>query len=352
MFKSEDKSRSTFGLGGPSDSGVRTRAARSGPRSGAQISGNKVAGNAVTGNVGFVGLGRMGTAMAGNLAAAGRQVVAYVRRAERIGELAALGLRPTTEIADLFDCSIVISMLPDDRAVREIVFGREDFGVDGLAGGLMPGAIHLSMSTISTTTASELAGEHALCGQGYVAAPVFGNPDAAKTRQLFVIAAGATPDVERCRPIFDALGQQTFLVGTSPETANLVKLAGNVMVGATLQIMGEVLALARKRGLDPRQLLAILTASMFGSRVHKLYGDKIAEQHYASGGFIFPLALKDVRLALAEAEAAEVPMPSVSVLRDRLIAGIARGYSELDWSALGLLAAEEAGLDRETAPPR
>jgi 3-hydroxyisobutyrate dehydrogenase-like beta-hydroxyacid dehydrogenase len=352
MLEDEDKSRSTFGLGGPPKSSLRHPTTRSGRSSGTQGAGAEVAGNAVTGDVGFVGLGRMGTEMAGNLAAAGRQVIAYVRRAERIGELAALGLRPTTEIADLFDCSIVISMLPDDGAVREIVFGREDFGVDGLAGGLAPGAIHLSMSTISTATASELASEHARCGQGYVAAPVFGNPDAAKARQLFVIAAGAAADVERCRPIFDALGQQTFLVGTAPETANLVKLAGNVMAGATLQIMGEVLALARKRGLDPRQLLAVLTGSMFGSRVHKLYGDKIAEQHYTSGGFIFPLALKDVRLALAEAEAADVPMPSVSVLRDRLIAGIARGYSELDWSALGLLAAEEAGLDRETTPHR
>jgi 3-hydroxyisobutyrate dehydrogenase-like beta-hydroxyacid dehydrogenase len=352
MLKNEDKSRSTFGLGGLSESGPRRRTTRSGRSSGTQGAGAEVAANAVTGDIGFVGLGRMGAEMAGNLAAAGRQVIAYVRRAERKSELVALGLRPTTEIADVFDCSIVISMLPDDRAVREIVFGREDFGVDGLAGGLAPGAIHLSMSTISTATASELAGEHARCGQGYVAAPVFGNPDAARTRQLFVIAAGAWADVERCGPIFDALGQETFLVGTSPEMANLVKLAGNVMAGATLQIMGEVLALARKCGLDPRQLLAVLTGSMFGSRVHKLYGDKIAEQHYASGGFIFPLALKDVRLALAEAEAAGVPMPSVSVLRDRLIAGIARGYSELDWSALGLLAAEEAGLDRETAPPR
>jgi 3-hydroxyisobutyrate dehydrogenase-like beta-hydroxyacid dehydrogenase len=303
----------------------------------------------VPGDVGFIGLGRMGTAMAANLAAAGRQVIAYVRRAERTGELAALGLKPTTEIADLFDCSIVVSMLPDDVAVHEIVFGREDFGVDGLAGGLMPGAIHLSMSTISTAAASEFASAHARSGQGYVAAPVFGNPDAAKARQLFVIAAGAVADVERCRPVFDALGQQTFVVGTSPETANLVKLAGNVMAGATLEILGEVLALARKRGLDPRQLLTVLTGSMFGSRVHKLYGDKIAGQHYASGGFVFPLALKDVRLALAEAEAADVPMPSVSVLRDRLISGIARGYGELDWSALGLLAAEEAGLDREIA---
>jgi 3-hydroxyisobutyrate dehydrogenase-like beta-hydroxyacid dehydrogenase len=331
MLKSEDK------------------ATKSGQSSGTQAAGTKAAGNPVTGNVGFVGLGRMGTAMAGNLAAAGRQVIAYIRRAERTGELVALGLRPTTEIADLFDCGIVISMLPDDRAVREIVFGREDFGVDGLAGGLMPGAIHLSMSTISTATASELAGAHALCGQGYIAAPVFGNPDAAKARQLFVVAAGAAPDLARCRPIFDALGQQTFLVGPSPETANLVKLAGNVMAGAALQIMGEVLALARKRG-DPRQLLAVLTGSMFGSRIHKLYGDKIAEQRYASDGFVFPLALKDVRLALAEAEAAHVPMPSVSVLRDRLIAGIARGYSELDWSALGFVAAEEAGLDHDCSP--
>jgi len=199
MVKTEDKSRSTFGLGDPSESSLRHRTARAGPSSGTQV-----AGNPVTGNVGFVGLGRMGTEMACNLAAAGRQIIAYVRRAERIGELAALGLRPTMEIADLFDCSIVISMLPDDRTVREIVFGREDFRVDGLAAGLAPGAIHLSMSTISTATASELAGKHARCGQGYVAAPVFGNPDAARTRQLFVIAAGATADVERCRPILDA----------------------------------------------------------------------------------------------------------------------------------------------------
>jgi hypothetical protein len=146
MFKSEDKSRSKFGLGDRSESGFHDRTTRSGPNSGTLGAGTKIAGNSVTGNVGFVGLGRMGTAMAGNLAAAGRQVIAYVRHAERIGELAALGLRPTTEIADLFDCSIVISMLPDDRAVREIVFGREDFGVDGLAGGLAPGAIHLLMS--------------------------------------------------------------------------------------------------------------------------------------------------------------------------------------------------------------
>ena len=112
-------------------------------------------------DIGFIGLGHMGTAMAANLAAAGRRVIAYVRRPDQMGKLVALGLNPTTDITSLFDCEIVISMLPDDDAVRDVVFGRADLGIDGLALGLTPGAIHLSMSTISTATASRLASEHA-----------------------------------------------------------------------------------------------------------------------------------------------------------------------------------------------
>src|SRR5580692_8978984 len=173
------------------------------------------------GEIGFVGLGQMGTAMAANLVSAGRRVIAYVRLPEQQGKLAALGLKPTTNIADLFGSAIVISMLPDDAAAREIVYGREAVKLDGLAQGLRPGAIHVSMSTISTAAASELASEHAMNGQGYVAAPVFGNPDAAKARQLYIVAAGAAADVERCRPLFDSLGQQTFVVGTDPVRANL-----------------------------------------------------------------------------------------------------------------------------------
>jgi 3-hydroxyisobutyrate dehydrogenase-like beta-hydroxyacid dehydrogenase len=297
----------------------------------------------VVGEIGFVGLGHMGTAMAANLAASGRRVIAYVRRSDQIGRLEALGLRPTTDIGDLLDCKIVISMLPDDDAVREIVFGRRDISLGGLAAGLMPGAIHLSMSTISTAAASLLASEHARNGQGYVAAPVFGNPDAAKARQLFIIAAGRSADVVRCQPILDNLGQRTFVVGTDPQDANLVKLLGNMMSAAALEMFGEVVAVVRKRGLDPQPFVDIMTGTMFGGRAHKIYGDKIARQTYAPG-FVLPLVLKDVRLALAEAENAGVPMPSVSVVRDRLITGIARGYGDLDWTALALIAEEEAGL--------
>jgi 3-hydroxyisobutyrate dehydrogenase-like beta-hydroxyacid dehydrogenase len=296
---------------------------------------------AALGEIGFVGLGRMGAAMAANLAAEGRQVITYVRHPDQIGRLEAVGLRPTTDIGDLFHCDVVISMLPDDDVVREIVFGGGD--LSGLAAGLNPGAIHLSMSTISTETAALLASKHARNGQGYVAAPVFGNPDAAKARQLFIVAAGVPADIERCRPILDTLGQRTFVIGADPGDANLVKLLGNMMSATALEMLGEVVAVLRKRGLDPQPFINIMTSTMFGGRAHRIYGDKIARQTYTPG-FVLPLVLKDVRLALVEAEKAGVPMPSVGVVRDRLITGIARGYGELDWTSLGLIAAEEAGL--------
>ncbi len=302
----------------------------------------------VEGEIGFVGLGHMGAAMAANLAAAGHRVIAYVRHADQMDKLVALGLRPTTEFTDLFGCEVVISMVPDDDAVREVVLGRENAGVEGLASGLKRGAIHLSMSTISTSTASRLATEHTRHGQGYVAAPVFGNPDAAKARQLYIVAAGAPADVERCQPLFDTLGQRTFVVGAEPSHANLVKLLGNMMSATALEVLGEVVAVALKRGLDPKSFIDVMTSTMFGGRAHKIYGDKIVRQSYAPG-FVLPLVLKDVRLALAEAENAGAPMPSIDVVRDRLITGIARGYADLDWTALGLIAAEEAGLD--VAPP-
>jgi len=299
------------------------------------------------GPIGFIGLGHMGTPMAANLAAAGFRVRAYVRHPDHLDRLRALGLEPTLDITDLSDCQIVISMLPDDIAVRDVVLGQGGPGIVG-AQGLKPGAIHLSMSTISTSTASVLAAEHARQGQGYVAAPVFGNPDAARARQLFIVAAGPAADVERCKPLFAALGQRTFVIGTDPGHANLTKLLGNVMTATTLEMLGEVVAVALKSGLDPRLFIDIMTSTMFGGRVHKIYGDKIVRESYVAG-FVMPLVLKDVRLALAEAESVAAPMPSVSVVRDRLLTGIARGHGDLDWTALGLVAAEEAGLS--VAPP-
>jgi 3-hydroxyisobutyrate dehydrogenase-like beta-hydroxyacid dehydrogenase len=294
------------------------------------------------GRIGFIGLGHMGSAMAANLAKGGLAVLGYVRKAARKAELKALGIQPTNDMTDLFGCDVVITMVSDDAAAHEIVFGNGSSAGRGLAAGLKPGALHLSMSTISPGMSSTIAAEHV--GQHYVAAPVFGNPDAAKARELYVIAAGKPDQIERAKPLFDLLGQHTFVVGPDPASANLVKLAGNAMTATSLEVLAEILALMRKRGVEPEKFIDIMTSTMFGSRVHTIYGAKMVHHNFTPG-FAFPLALKDVRLALVEADAASVPMPSVDVVHNRLVAGVARGHGGLDWSALALIATEEAGLE-------
>ena len=168
--------------------------------------------------IGIVGVGRMGTEIAANLVSAERQVTAYIRRPDRVAALSALGIRPTLKLENLRHCNVVITMLPEDNAVRGVVCGA-----NGLASRLQRGAIHLSMSTIGTATATYLASTHAVRDQGYVAAPVFGNPSAAKAKQLFIIAAGRSADVSRCQPLFDSIGQRTFVVGSDPAHSNLIK---------------------------------------------------------------------------------------------------------------------------------
>ena len=292
------------------------------------------------GKLGFVGLGLMGTAMAANLARAGYALHALVRRPEQINQLQMPGITPTLHLPDLFDCDIVLSMLPDDQAVRSVFFGTNN-GIDGLADHLPNAAIHICMSTTSTAAAAEFADAHQRRGQGYVAAPVFGNPDAAKARQLAIIVAGPALHCERVRPLVENFGR-IFVVGAEAVQANLIKLLGNMMTATSLEVLAEVTTVLRKRGLDPQQFVDIMTGTMFGSRVHSIYGNRIVTGDYAPGLSML-LALKDVRLALAEAEQAGAPMPSVSLVRDRMITAIARGHASLDWTALGLVAQEEAG---------
>jgi len=250
-----------------------------------------------------------------------------------------MGATAAAAIADLASCEIVLTSLPDDDALADVTL-RDG----GLIHTLAPGAIHVSMSTVSPGLSRRLAQQHRLAGQGYVAAPVLGNPDLAQARKLFVIVAGETPAVARVSPVLERLGQRLFLLGDDPGSANLMKLAANVLTALTLQSMGEVLALLRKGGVDARVAFEVLTGSLFDGKVHKTYGGKIVESYYSPPGMTTPLALKDLRLALAEAEHMAVPMPTASLVHDRLVATIARGWTELDWSALGLLAASDAGL--------
>jgi 3-hydroxyisobutyrate dehydrogenase-like beta-hydroxyacid dehydrogenase len=212
---------------------------------------------------------------------------------------------------------------------------------------MRPGSVHLSASTIGVAFCRELDAAHTKLGQHLVAMPVFGNPEMAEKRELFIILGGAAESIDRCRPVIERLGQRSFLAGDEPWLASAMKLAVNMLTAATLQSMGEAFAFLAKAGLPPAQAQEILTGSLFDGRVHKAYGQKIVDHRYTPPGMTVPLAMKDLRLLLAEAERIQVPMPLASLLHDRFVAVAARGWSELDWSVLGRLAAFEAGIPED-----
>ena len=294
--------------------------------------------------IGVIGLGHMGSDFADNLIVDGYQVTVYDLNEKHIATLVAKGATGAAGLRDMAGCQAVLTSLPDDHALTEVALGD-----GGLIQVLTPGVIHISMSTVSPGLSRRLAQQHEVAGQGYVAAPVLGNPDLARARELFVIVAGPTSVVARITPVLERLGQRVFLLGDDAGSANLMKLAGNVLTALTLQGMGEVLALLGKGGLAPQAAFEVLTGSLFDGKVHKTYGGKIVERHYSPPGMTTPLAVKDLRLALAEAEHLAVPMPTASLVHDRLVATIARGWAELDWSVLGMLAASDAGLSSAKA---
>jgi 3-hydroxyisobutyrate dehydrogenase-like beta-hydroxyacid dehydrogenase len=234
-------------------------------------------------------------------------------------------------------------MVADDRALEEIALRP-----DGLLERLPQKSIHISMSTISVELATRLVEEHKKRNQEFVSAPVFGRPEAAKDRKLFVAAAGPAAALKKCEPIFATLGQRTFVMGESAPAANVVKLSGNFLISCVIEGFAEALTLARKYGVDPKAYYEMLTNSLFAAPVYKTYGARIADDDYEPVGFRLQLGLKDARLLLAAAETAAVPMPFASVVRDRLLSAMARGMQDAEWSSFARLAAENAGLKPTT----
>jgi 3-hydroxyisobutyrate dehydrogenase-like beta-hydroxyacid dehydrogenase len=290
-------------------------------------------------DVGFIGLGQMGSAIALNLVKAGHHVTVYNRTRAKAEALASQGAESAESLADACRRPVVLTMLADDSAVEAAFFGDGN-GLSALG----QGAVHISMSTISIAFSDRLAEAHRKAGQAYVAAPVFGRPEAAAAAKLFVVAAGPEQTLAQCQPLFDAIGQRTFVIGDKPSSANLVKLSGNFLLAAMIECLGEAFALTRKGGIEPHLYLEILTSTLFSAPAYKTYGTLIANQQYEPAGFKMSLGLKDIRLALAAADALATPMPVASLVHDHFLSGVAQGAGDSDWSALARLAAANAGL--------
>ncbi|MDQ0396499.1 NAD(P)-dependent oxidoreductase [Labrys monachus] len=288
--------------------------------------------------VGFIGLGQMGVGMAANLLKAGHEVTVYNRTPAKAEALVAQGARAAATIAQACAGDAVMTMLSNDEAATEVVFGE-----GGLLASLPAGAVHVSSSTISVALSERLEAAHAGAGQRYASVPVFGRPDAAAAGKLYLVAGGEAATIAAVQPLLDAVGQSTFVVSEQAKVANIVKLSGNFLFASVIESLGEAIALIGKAGVDRRQYLDFLTSTIFDTPIYKTYGGLIVDRDFEPASFAASLGHKDIRLALAAAEELRVPMPLASLLRDRFLTLLAHGGDNLDWAAIGALAARDAG---------
>jgi 3-hydroxyisobutyrate dehydrogenase-like beta-hydroxyacid dehydrogenase len=291
--------------------------------------------------IGFIGLGNMGLNMAKNLIAAGYHLQVYNRSIEKADELDQASITKCKTPAEAAtDVPAVITMLSDDDVVKETVTSR-----DGILQTLQKGGVHISMSTISPDVSQFLSDEHQKVGSNYLAAPVFGRPEAAAAKKLWICVSGHPEAKVTVQPILGALGQGIFDFGDSAGGANVVKIAGNFMIMSSLEIMAEAFTLAEKNGLDRAKVADFFGSTIFNAPIYQNYGKLIANKQYEPVGFKAKLGYKDARLAFKLAQQSETPMPVATLIHNRLLSALAKGLGERDWvEAVGRGVGEDAGV--------
>jgi 3-hydroxyisobutyrate dehydrogenase-like beta-hydroxyacid dehydrogenase len=291
-------------------------------------------------SVGFIGLGMMGQGMAQSLHEAGYALRVYNRDARKAEALVKMGAQRGESPGEVVEPGgIVITMLADDAALESVTLGEA-----GILSRLGPGGVHISMSTLSPALAGRMAGLHREHGCTYIAAPVFGRPDAAATHKLWICVAGDAAARERVQPVLRAMGQGVFDFGSDPSHANVVKICGNFLINSAMEAMAESMALAEKNDIDRSDFINFFAQTIFACGIYQNYGHKIAEKSYTPVGFQMQLALKDNHLVREAAEQARVPMPLANLNYDRLLSAVARGQGDADWVSLARLVDESAGL--------
>jgi 3-hydroxyisobutyrate dehydrogenase-like beta-hydroxyacid dehydrogenase len=291
--------------------------------------------------IAFIGLGNMGGGMARNIAKSGCSLSVWNRSPERAAPLAADGAAVArTPAAAARGADFIVTMVADDAALETVTFGA-----DGFLPELHPQAVHISMSTVSVACTRALAVRHANAERAFLAAPVFGRPEAAAAAKLWICAAGPATLIERCRPLLELMGQGVITVGKTPEQASVVKLAGNFLIGAMLESLCEAFTLLRKNGIDPEPFHDVISRKLFRSPVYENYGGLALSGRFQPPAFKLALGLKDMTLALQAAQESRSPMPVLSAVHGNLLSAVARGLGDLDFAALIRVVGENAGLE-------
>src|SRR5579863_5094626 len=288
--------------------------------------------------IGFVGLGQMGQPMALNLLQTGYKLRVFDVREERMAPLVAQGAEPGTSPGEVTEPgSIVLSMVPNDRALLVVALGE-----GGILSRIGRGGVHLSLSTVSPEVSAQLAKVYRQQGSHYLAATVLGRPDLAEAARLSIFLSGAASAKVRVLPLLDVLGLHLYDLGERVEVANAVKLGYNFLIAAAIESMGEAAALVEQCGADRAQFLRMLVESpLFTGAVYEDYGRMIGERDYSDARFPVPMGLKDVELVLQAADRVAVSLPFAEIVHEHLLAARVAGRAHEDWSVLADFVTQE-----------
>ena len=281
--------------------------------------------------IGFIGLGHLGTPIAENILQSGHQLFVYNRTASKTKPLTDKGATASPDIKSLAkECAVILSIVSDDKALHSICEGSE-----GLIDNMLPGALHISMSTIAPQTASALAVKHKQKGSNYLASPVFGRPEAAQARKLNFVLSGDEKLRKQAEPILkDAGAAGVWDFGDLITAANTIKLCGNFAIAAAMEAIGETAALANRSGIDAKKMWAFFGQTVFNTPVYQNYSNIIVNKQFESGAFSMQLGLKDINLVLQQAATVHQKMPLANLLQQHMQQGIEKKNPQSDWSAV------------------
>ncbi|TFE68244.1 NAD(P)-dependent oxidoreductase [Methylacidiphilum caldifontis] len=289
--------------------------------------------------IGFIGIGKMGFPMAQNLLTSGKALSIYNRTHHKAEPLVSMGAKICSSPREAAEgCDIVITMVANDEALLEVT-GR----VDGLINGLKEGAIHLSMSTVSPRTIVAIQNLHAPKNQILVSAPVFGRPEAAAKKELWIVTAGPLEAVRRCHPIFQALGRGYSNLGEETIKANIVKILGNFLIMTVVEALAESFCIAQKAQIAPQELLSAVNQALFRSPLYENYGQLLCQKSFTEPGFTLKLGFKDATLVRDLVQSYLSPMPFLDIVYRRFLSALNHGKAELDFAAISTEVFEEGG---------
>lgn len=292
----------------------------------------------MTEKIALLGLGNLGTPIAESLLSAGFSLTVWNRTASKTESLVKAGAKLAISPQEaIIPGGILITVLADDTVLEEIVSPQ-------LIQRLGNGGLHISMSTISPETSRKLHMLHKSMGSHYISAPIFARPEAVRAKTGNVCLSGDERARERARQVVQHLAKGIFDFGNDPGAANVIKLAGNFMIGASIEIMSEAFTFAEKNGIPRQAIYEMLTQTLFSAPIFQNYGRIVAHHNYEPVAFYLPLGLKDINLVLQTAEDVQVPMPIADLIRNRFLSAIAKQRTHLDWSALAICASDDAGL--------